>query len=128
MENARKPIVLIINAKKRKASLSENTHFHPRRCSYNLAFKLKIVAEAEAIKNNSEIAREYGISESIFPVGGGKIKRNLFNGELKMSAKRTTMGRYTPKYPQLDERLLDWFTEQRSQGKFSFYVITNFNT
>ena len=31
-----------------------------RRTSYNLAFKLKIVAEAEAIKNNSEIAREYG--------------------------------------------------------------------
>ena len=45
-----------------------------------------------------------------------------------MSAKRTTMDRYTPKYPQLDERLLDWFTEQRRQSKFSFYVIANFNT
>ena len=45
-----------------------------------------------------------------------------------MSAKRTTMGRYTPKYPQLDERLLDWFTEQRTKGKFSFYVIAKFNT
>ena len=32
-----------------------------RRTSYNLAFKLKIVAEAEAIRNNSEITREYGI-------------------------------------------------------------------
>ena len=32
-----------------------------RRTSYNLAFKLKIVAEAEAVENNSEIAREYGI-------------------------------------------------------------------
>ena len=31
---------------------------------YNLAFKLKIVAETEAVKNNSEIAREYSISES----------------------------------------------------------------
>ena len=48
-------------------------HFHTRRCSYNLAFKLKIVAEAEAVKNNSEIAREYSISESIFPVSGGNI-------------------------------------------------------
>ena len=38
------------------------------------------------------------------------------------------MGRYTPKYPRLSERLLDWFTEQRSQGKSSFYVIANFNT
>ena len=36
-----------------------------RRSSYNLAFKLKIVAEAEAIENNSEIARKYGISESM---------------------------------------------------------------
>ena len=31
------------------------------RTSYNLAFKLKIVAEAEAVENNSEIAREYSI-------------------------------------------------------------------
>ena len=45
-----------------------------------------------------------------------------------MSVKRTAMGHYTPKYPQLDERLLDLFTEQTSQGKFSFYVIANFNT
>ena len=45
-----------------------------------------------------------------------------------MSAKCTTMGRNTPKYPQLDERLLDWFTDQRSQSEFSFHVIANFNT
>ena len=32
-----------------------------RRTSYNLAFKLKIVAEAKAVENNSEIAREYSI-------------------------------------------------------------------
>ena len=36
-----------------------------RRSSYNLAFKLKIVAEVEAIEHNSEIARKYGISESM---------------------------------------------------------------
>ena len=36
-----------------------------RRTSYNLALKLTIVAEAEAVENNSEIAREYGISESV---------------------------------------------------------------
>ena len=36
-----------------------------RRHSYDLNFKLKIVAEAEAVNNNREIAREYGISESI---------------------------------------------------------------
>ena len=35
---------------------------------YNLAFKLKIVAEAEAVENNSEIAEEYGISESMVPL------------------------------------------------------------
>lgn len=70
-----------------------------RRSSYNLAFKLKAVAEAEAVENNSEIARDYGISE------------------LKMSAKRKTMGCFSPKYPELDQTLLDWFSEQRSQGK-----------
>ena len=87
-----------------------------RRTSYNLAFKLKVVAEAEAVENNSEIARDYGISESMVR-RWRKDQANLFNGELKMSAKRKTMGRYTPKYPQLDENVRDWFTEQRSQGK-----------
>lgn len=88
-----------------------------RRSSYNLAFKLKIVAEAEAVENNSEIAREYGISESMVR-RWRKDQANLFNGELKMSAKRKTMGCYTPKYPELDQTLLEWFSEQRSQGKF----------
>ena len=36
-----------------------------RRHSYDLNFKLKIVAETEAVNNNREIAREYGISESM---------------------------------------------------------------
>jgi len=36
-----------------------------RRHSYDLNFKLKIVAEAEAVNNNREIAREYEISESM---------------------------------------------------------------
>ena len=36
-----------------------------RRHSYDLNFKLKIVAEAEAVNNNREIAREYGISKSM---------------------------------------------------------------
>lgn len=62
-----------------------------RRTSYNLPFKLKIVAEAEAIKNNSEIAREYGISESMVR-GWRKDQENLFNGEIKLSTKRKTMG------------------------------------
>ena len=47
-----------------------------------------------------------------------KDQVNLFNGELKMSAKRKTMGCYAPKYPELDQTLLEWFSEQRSQGKF----------
>ena len=36
-----------------------------RRTSYNTAFKLKVVAEAKAVENNSEIARDYGVSESM---------------------------------------------------------------
>ncbi|PFX13684.1 Lactadherin [Stylophora pistillata] len=86
-----------------------------RRTSYNLAFKLKIVAEAEAVENNSEIAREYGISESMVR-RWRKDQENLFNGEIKLSAKRKTMGCFTPKYPEMDQRLLEWFSEQRSQG------------
>ena len=36
-----------------------------RRSSYSMAFKIKVIAEAEAVENNSEIAREYGLSESL---------------------------------------------------------------
>ena len=34
----------------------------PKSCrsSYNLAFKLKVVAEVEAVENNSKITRDYG--------------------------------------------------------------------
>jgi len=75
-----------------------------RRTSYNLAFKLKIVAEAEAVEeNNSEIAREYGISESMVR-RWRKDQANLFNSEIKLSVKR---------------QIWDASTEQRSQGKFS---------
>ena len=88
----------------------------PRRSSFNIAFKLKIVAEAEAVENNSEIAREYGLSESMVR-RWRKDQAKLFNGELKMSAKRTTMGRFTPKFPELDQQILEWFTEQREQGE-----------
>ena len=92
-----------------------------RRSSYNLAFKLKVIAEAEAIEN-SEIARDYGMFESMVR-RWRKDQANLFNGELKMSAKRKTMGCYSPKYPELDQTLLDWFSEQRSQGN-SFVGMT----
>ena len=49
--------------------------------SYNLAFKLKIVAEAEAVENNSEIAREYGTSESMAHCWR-KDQANLFHAEV----------------------------------------------
>ena len=69
------------------------------RCtSYNLTFKLKVIAEAESVENNSEIAREY--RESMVR-RWRKDEASLFNGEIKLSAKRKTMGRYTPKYPKV---------------------------
>ena len=66
------------------------------------------------VENNSEIARDYGISESMVH-HWKKDQANLqvFNSDLKMSAKHKTMAQYTPKYmyPQLDENVLEWFTE-----------------
>ena len=84
--------------------------------SYNMAFKLKVVAKAEAVENNSEITRECGLSESMV-CRWQKDQAKLFNSEYKMSAKRTTMGRFTPKFPELDLQILEWFTEQREQGE-----------
>ena len=72
-----------------------------RRHSYDLNFKLKIVAEAEAVNNNREIAREYGLSESIVRKWRNQ-QHFLFSGEVKMTAKRASMGRYRPKDPDAD--------------------------
>ena len=83
-----------------------------RRSSYNLSFKLKIVAEAEALKNNFKITSESMVRRS------WKDQAKLLNGKLKMSAKQKMMGCYMPKYPELDQTLPKWFSEQRSQGKF----------
>lgn len=46
-----------------------------------MAFPLKVVAEAEAVENNWEIAREYGLIESMVR---RKDQAKLFNGELKV--------------------------------------------
>ena len=65
-----------------------------RRHSYDLNFKLKIVAEAEAVDNNCEIAREYGISESMVRKWRNQ-QHVLFPSELKMTAKHASMGVFT---------------------------------
>ena len=39
-----------------------------------MAFKIKVIAEAEAVENNSQIAREYGLSESMVQEEGAKQK------------------------------------------------------
>ena len=87
-----------------------------RRHSYDLNLKFKIVAETEAVNNNREIAREYGISKSMAHKWCNQ-QDILFSGELKMTAKHATMGHYRPKDPELDQLLADWFSDQRSQGK-----------
>jgi len=74
------------------------------RHSYDLNFKLKIVAEAEAVNNSRDIAREYRISESMVRKWGNQ-QHVLFSGELKMTAKRVSMGRYRPKEPELEQLL-----------------------
>ena len=72
------------------------------RHSYDLNFKLKIVAEAEAVNNNREMACEYGISGSMVCKWRNQ-QHVLCRGELKMTAKRASMGRYRPKDLELDQ-------------------------
>lgn len=80
-----------------------------RRHSYDLNFKLKIVA------------REYSISESMVRKWRNQ-QRVLFSGELRMTGKRASMGRYRPKDPELDQQLADWFSDQQTQGKHCFAI------
>ena len=81
-----------------------------------MCYSVPTVVVRGRVENNSEIAREYGLSESMVR-RWRKDQAKLFNGEMKMSAKRTTMGHFTPKYPELDQQVLEWFTEQREQGE-----------
>ena len=74
-----------------------------RRHSHDLNSKLKIVAEAEAVNNNCEIAREYGLSESMVCRWRNQ-QHVLFSGKLKMTAKCALMGHYWLKDPEVDQQ------------------------
>ena len=63
-----------------------------------------------------EIAREYGISESMVRKWSNQ-QHVLFSGELQMTAKRASMGLFRLKYAEMDQQLADWFSDQWSQGK-----------
>ena len=52
-----------------------------------------------------------------------KDQANLFNAELKMSAKRKTMGCYSPKYPELDQTL--WTGFQCREVKVNLLFLQN---
>ena len=77
-----------------------------RRSSYNLAFKLTVVAEA--VVNNSEITRDNG---SLL----AKRSSESLNGGLKMSAQPKAMGCYLPKYPELDNNTGLVFRAEKSR-------------
>ena len=82
------------------------------RSSYNLAFKLKLVAEA--VDNKSAITRDNGsllAKRSGEPLPG----KTQVNGELKMSAKRTAKGCHSPKYPELDNNTGLVFRAEKSR-------------
>ena len=64
-----------------------------RRSSYTMALEIKVIAEAKAVGNNSEIARDYGLSESMVR-RQRRDQATILTGELKMSAERAKMGRF----------------------------------
>ena len=69
-----------------------STHRH----WYDLNFKLKIVAKAEAVNNNHEIAHEYGISEFMVRKWCNQ-QHVLFSGGLPIIAKCVSFQHYEPK-------------------------------
>ena len=85
-----------------------------RRSLCAMDFKIKISAEAKAVENSSEIARDYGLSESMVR-RWRRDQATILSGKLKMSARRAKMGRFTPKCPELDEQAMEWFSQQRDQ-------------
>ena len=92
-----------------------------RRSLYSMAFKIKVIAEPEEVENNSEIAQEYGLSESMVR-RWRRDQVTILSGELKMSVKHATMGRFTPNYPELDQQVMEWFPQQREQGWYLLFL------
>ena len=39
----------------------------------------------------------------------------ILSGELKMSTKHAKMGHFTLKYSELEEKVMEWFSQQRDQ-------------
>ena len=39
----------------------------------------------------------------------------ILSGKLKMSAKHAKMDHFSPKNPELDEQVMEWFLQQRDQ-------------
>ena len=61
---------------------------------YPMAFMIKVIVEAEAVENSSEIARDYGLSESMVQC----LRRDqatILSGKLKMSSKHAKMSCFT---------------------------------
>ena len=84
-------------------------------CSlYTMAFKINVITEAEAVENHSEITRNYGPSKSMVRCWR-RDQATILSGKLKMSAKHAKMGHFTPKYPELDEQVMEWFLRQKDQ-------------
>ena len=77
-----------------------------RRFLYIIVFRIKVTAEAEAVENSSEIARDYGLSESMVR-RWRRDSATILSGKLKISAKRAKIGRFTPKCPELDEQAME---------------------
>ena len=85
------------------------------RCSsYTMAFKIKVIAEAEAVENSTEIAWDYGLSK--FMVWHWRRDQaTILSGQLKMSARCAKMGRFAPKCLKLDEQATEWFHSRETK-------------
>ena len=71
-----------------------------------MAFKIKVIAEAEAVENSWEIAREYGLSDSMLR----RWRRDqaiILSGKLNISAKCAKMIWFTPKCSEQDKQAME---------------------
>ena len=71
-----------------------------------MAFKIKVIAEAEAVENNWEIARDYGLGESMVR----RWRRDqaiILSGKLNISKKCAKMCRFTPKCSEQDKQAME---------------------
>ena len=81
-----------------------------RRSLYSMVFKIKVSVEAEAVKKTLKLLGNMGKASPWYDAGEKPSEYSFWQAFFELSAKCAKMGCFTPKYPELDHHVMEWFS------------------